>query len=63
MSDPQPVCTMCGSTMKLVVIEPGNPGFDVRIFKCPNCHSMQQYIIESGGTLRCEPDFASPPLN
>jgi len=40
-------------------IEPGNPGFDLRIFQCPKCHRVQQGVIESGRIYRCQPDVGS----
>jgi len=60
MLDPKPVCTTCGSAMTLVAIEPGNPGFDLRIFKCVSCHRLQQYVVDGGGTLRTEQDGPRP---
>ena len=59
MSELKPVCTSCGSLMTLAFIEPGNPGFDLRIFKCPKCHRLQQFVIESGRIYRCQPDVGS----
>jgi len=45
--------------MTLVGIEPGNPGFELRIFKCLNCHRLQQYVVDSGGVLRTEGSSAA----
>jgi len=40
-------------------IEEGNPGFDLRIFKCPKCHRLQQYVIDGGEIYRCQPDAST----
>jgi hypothetical protein len=63
MSDFKPVCTACGSAMTLIGTEPGNPGFDLQVFECPNCHRLQQYVFDSGGTLRCDADVALRLMN
>jgi DNA-directed RNA polymerase subunit M/transcription elongation factor TFIIS len=56
MSDFKPVCTSCGSVMTPAFTEQGNPGFDLRIFKCPKCHRLQQYVIDGSEIYRCQPD-------
>ncbi len=56
MSDFKPVCTSCGSVMTPAFTEQGNPGFDLRVFKCPKCHRLQQYVIDGGEVYRCQPD-------
>ncbi len=37
--------------MTLAHIEPGEPGYDLRTFKCPRCKRFQRYVIESDVTV------------
>ena len=54
MLDPHnqgPLCTACGSPMKLTAIEPDAlVGQDLRTFTCPRCNTVQRRIIESAVT-------------
>ena len=36
--------------MMLANIEPGETGYDLRIFECPRCKRFQRYVIESSVT-------------
>jgi hypothetical protein len=45
-----PLCTACGSPMKLTAIEPSNTGQDLRTFSCPHCKRVQRHIIASAVT-------------
>jgi hypothetical protein len=46
-----PLCTACGSPMKLTMIEPDAlVGQDLRTFTCPRCNMVQRHVIESAVT-------------
>ncbi|SDS85034.1 hypothetical protein SAMN05444158_3443 [Bradyrhizobium canariense] len=45
-----PQCTTCGSPTKLMAIEPGGTGQDLRTFACPRCKRVQRHLIESAVT-------------
>ena len=42
-----PLCTACGSPMKLSAIEPSSTGQDLRTFSCPICKRVERHIIGS----------------
>jgi hypothetical protein len=45
-----PLCTACGSPMRLAAIEPSMWDQDLRTFACPHCKRVQRHIIESNVT-------------
>jgi hypothetical protein len=45
-----PECTICGSPMRLTVIEPSMWDQDLRTFACPLCKKIQRHVIESAVT-------------
>jgi len=49
--DQGPLCTACGSPMKLTAIEPDAlVGQDLRTFTCSRCNMVQRHVIESAVT-------------
>jgi len=36
-------CPKCNKPMRLVCIEPGEPGFDFRTFECEKCHNTARF--------------------
>jgi hypothetical protein len=38
-------CGECGKPMRLSRIEPGPPGFDLRIFECAKCDSDRTFVV------------------
>jgi hypothetical protein len=45
-----PQCTVCGSPMKLMAIEPSYAGHDLRTFACSQCQRVERHVIESAVT-------------
>jgi hypothetical protein len=45
-----PECTICGSPMRLTVIEPSMWDRDLRTFACPLCKKIQRHVIASAVT-------------
>jgi hypothetical protein len=44
----RPSCIGCGEKMWLSVIEPGQPGHDIRTFECPRCHHQVTEVVKIG---------------
>jgi hypothetical protein len=38
-------CAKCGSPMRLSLIEPAAPGYDVRTFECVRCNSSERFSV------------------
>jgi hypothetical protein len=38
-------CSRCAKPMRLCRVEPGAPGYDVRIFECAACNTSQSFVV------------------
>jgi ssDNA-binding Zn-finger/Zn-ribbon topoisomerase 1 len=38
-------CSKCGKPMRLARVEPAAPGYDVRIFECPECNTTGSFSV------------------
>jgi hypothetical protein len=38
-------CSRCRTPMRLVCIEPGKPGFDLRTFECARCSAGETFLV------------------
>jgi hypothetical protein len=44
--DSRPSCVLCSTRMGLVLIQPDQPGFDLRTFECPRCNVSKEMVIQ-----------------
>jgi hypothetical protein len=38
-------CSKCADPMRLSHIEPAAPGYDVRIFECAKCNTVERFSV------------------
>ena len=38
-------CSKCGNPMRLSHIEPAAPGYDLRIFECAKCDTVERFSV------------------
>jgi hypothetical protein len=38
-------CSKCANPMRLSLIEPASPGYDVRAFECVKCSSRERFSV------------------
>ncbi len=44
----RPECPECSAPMYLALIEPKQPGFDLRTFECPRCQHLETVVVKFG---------------
>jgi hypothetical protein len=44
--DARPGCPECSALMCLALVEPEQPGFDLRTFECPRCQHVGTVVVK-----------------